>query len=189
MVKIYTLILCLFLSINVCSQIVKQGEQFKNVEIVDEHVVFLKEIPRLKQYTLEESYTSIKKWAKDNYDQDPFVSSVRYDKNSGIIAKSRIELLLPANSKGIREKMVMRYRVNAFLIDTKCILEITDISYLYQNEKGDKLLPKLLRAEDFITNQQIEIIDNLQELRLNTRKSTLYFLNELATGFENQLDN
>lgn len=180
-------IICSFISLSGFAQVVRQGELFVNVSEIQGKIVFLKEIPTKKGISPDASYNTLKDWAKDNYGRDPFISSVRYDnRNKEIIAKSRIELLLPPNASGVREKMIMRYRINSFIFDNKCVLEITDISYLYENTKGDKTLPRVIRAEQFITDKALKTDDNFQELRSNTRKSTLYFLNELTKLFEKQ---
>lgn len=176
-----------FLSISCFSQVIKQGESFSTVPLVQGKVVFLKEVAAKKGFSSEANYNILRDWAKNNYGRDPFISSVRYDsRNREIIAKSRIELLLPANAKGVREKMIMRYRINTFMFDDKCVLEITDISYMYQNTKGDKTLPKVIKGEDFITDAALDLNDELRELRINTRKSTLFFFNELSKDFERQ---
>lgn len=189
MTRLILYIFCSLISISGFSQVVKLGESFSDVPMVQGKVVFLKEIPAKKGFSTDANYNVLKDWAKNNYGRDPFISSVRYDtRNKEIIAKSRIELLLPANTKGVREKMIMRYRVNTFLFEDKCVLEITDISYMYQNTKGDQTLPKIVRAEDFITDKALDINDILTELRSNTRKSTLFFLNELAKDFEKQFN-
>jgi hypothetical protein len=184
----YTIILiCILLPGMAFSQVVKQGEKFTEVPLVEGKVTFLKEIPSRKEVSKELNYAILKEWAIINYGKDPFISSVRHDeKNSEFIAKSRIELLLPANSKGVREKMVMRYRINGFLFQDKCVLEITEISYLYENSKNNTLLPRVIRAEDFITDTAIGTRDNIHEYKENTRKSTLYFLNEVAKDFESR---
>ncbi len=184
----YTIILiCILLPGMAFSQVVKQGEKFTEVPLVEGKVTFLKEIPSRKEVSKESNYAILKEWAIINYGKDPFISSVRHDeKNSEFIAKSRIELLLPANSKGVREKMVMRYRINGFLFQDKCVLEITEISYLYENSKNNTLLPRVIRAEDFITDTAIGTRDNIHEYKENTRKSTLYFLNEVAKDFESK---
>lgn len=180
---------CLF-SITSFAQVIRQGDKFSEVFEVEGKVVFLKEIQVKEGLSVGGNYAILKGWAKENYGKDPFVSSVRYDDdNNEIIAKSRVELLLPASSSGTREKMVMRYRVNAFIFQGKCVLEITELVYLYDNPKNDKLLPKVIRAEDFITNKAISPNDHLSEMRTNTRKSTLFFLNEVAKGLESKFGN
>lgn len=180
-------ITCMLLSIPCFSQVVKQGNKFVEVPVIEGKVTFLKEIPYKKNVSPDANYKIIKDWAIVNYGKDPFVSSVRHDKeNKEFIAKSRIELLLPANSKGVREKMIMRYRINGFIFQDKCVLEVTGISYLYENAKNDKSLSRVIRAEDFITDDAIEINDNVKEFRTNTRKSTLYFLNQIGDDFESK---
>jgi hypothetical protein len=184
MKKYLVLIVFMLLFTASYAQVVKQGQKFEDVAVVNGKVVFLKEIPLKKNFSKDFNFKLLKDWARKNYGKDPFISSVRYDeKNYEIIAKSRIELLLPANSKGVREKMTMRYRVNGFLFQDKCVLEITDISYMYQNTSGEDKLPRVIRAEEFITNTIIDANGDFQELKLNTRKSTLFFINELANEF------
>ncbi|GAB6123984.1 hypothetical protein [Dysgonomonas termitidis] len=185
MKKFIFYIICFIFPILCFSQVVKLGEDFVDVPVIDGKVTFLKEIPSKKNISTDANYKILKEWAIINYGKDPFISSVRHDtKNNEFIAKSRIELLLPANSKGVREKMVMRYRINGFLFQDKCVLEVTDISYLYENQANDKLLPRVIRAEDFITDNAVELNDNIREFRVNTRKSTLYFMNEISKDFE-----
>jgi len=184
MKKYLFFVVCMFCFSMGYAQIVRQGEAFNDVSVVNGKVVFLKEIPLKKGFSKDANYELLKDWAKKNYGKDPFISSVRYDaKNYEIIAKSRIELLLPANSKGVREKMIMRYRVNGFLFQDKCVLEIREITYMYQNNSGEDKLPKVIRAEEFITDEIIDGNGDFQELKLNTRKSTLYFINELSKEF------
>ncbi|MDR3059347.1 MAG: hypothetical protein LBU84_14570 [Prevotella sp.] len=186
MKKILLYITCSLLSITCFSQVVKQGEQFTKVPVLEEKVIFMKEIPLKSGLSAEDNYKLLKEWAGINYGKDPFISSIRYNlDNKEFIAKSRIELLLPANSKGEREKMIMRYRVNGFIFQDKCVLEIIDISYLYENSGKGNLLSRVIRAEDFITDKALEDNNHL-EIKTNTRKSTLYFLNELGANFENK---
>lgn len=183
--KYFLFILGFVLSVNSFSQVAKQGEKFGSVPLIEEKVTFLKEVSLVGSMSADGNYSLLKDWAIENYGKDPFLSSVRHDtKNKEFIAKSRIELLLPPNAKGVREKMVMRYRINGFIFQDKCILEITDISYLYEDSSKNKLLPRIIRAEEFITDSAINIDDEIKEYRENTRKSTLFFLNELGDSFE-----
>ncbi|WP_108822727.1 DUF4468 domain-containing protein [Dysgonomonas sp. Marseille-P4361] len=184
------IILGIILTINTFAQVAKQGEKFNSVPVIEEKVTFLKEVSLVESMSADGNYTLLKDWAIENYGKDPFLSSVRHDtKNKEFIAKSRIELLLPANKKGVREKMVMRYRINGFIFQDRCVLEVTDISYLYENSSKNKLLPRIIRAEDFITDNAINIDDEVKEYRENTRKSTLFFLNELGENFEKHFSN
>lgn len=165
------------------SQITRQNESFERIYLIENRVAFVKEI-QLKDASTQKSYDILVDWAKENYGKDPFISSIRYDADKKeLMAKSRIELILPANPQGIREKMVMRYRIDGFIRDNKCILEITELTYLHENTR-DQRLPRIIRSEEFITDSSIKIGDDLQYLRINTKKSTLYFLNELTKDLE-----
>lgn len=187
MKKILFYILLSILPLSGFSQVVKLGEPFTTVPVINNEVTFLKEIPFKSGFSADATYKLLQEWGKDNYGRDPFISSIRYDaRNKSFIAKSRIELLLPANSKGVREKMIMRYRVDGFIYEDKCVLEISDISYLYENSKNNKLMPRIQKAETFITDQAIDDGGELKEYMINTRKSTLYFLNQLGDSFEAQ---
>lgn len=186
MKKISLYIICSLISINGFAQVTKQGEKFETIPVVEDKVIFIKEIPLKYELSAEDNYKQLRDWAAANYGKDPFVSSIKYNfNNKEFVAKSKVELLLPANSKGEREKMIMRYRINGFIFRTKCVLEITDISYLYENSGKGNLLSRIIRAEDFITDKALED-DTFLEIKTNTRKSTLYFLNELGANFENK---
>lgn len=185
MKRVLLCIVCSMFYIASFAQIVKLGERFTKVPVVEDKVTFLKEIPGKKGLSIEENYKLLKDWAVPHYARDPFISSIRYDlKNHEFIAKSKIELLLPVNSQGVREKMIMRYRINGFIFQDKCVLEVTEISYLYENAKKNTLLSRVMKAEEFITDDAILVRDELQEFRANTRKSTLYFLDELTKDLE-----
>ncbi|WP_221412177.1 DUF4468 domain-containing protein [Dysgonomonas sp. 25] len=177
----------LFLAANLPAQIVRLHEDAMSVPVVDSKVVFIKEIPTPKGNSRDDNFTMLKNWAVKNYGKDPFISSVRVDTRAReIIARSRIELLLPADSDGVREQFVMRYRVNGYVYESRCVLEITDISFLYQGtkESNSRSLPKVIRAETFITDDAVNKGGNLKEVRTNARKSTLYFINELFKEYE-----
>lgn len=184
--KLLLIVISILFSLSGHAQIVRKGELFTKVDEVGGKVVFIKEIPIKSNKTLNDNYQRLKEWAKENYARDPFISSIRHDsKNHEFVAKSKIELLLPQNSKGIREKMIMRYRVNGFIIDGKCVLEITDISYLHESSKQSEVkLPRIIKAEVFITDKAIAIKDEFSEIRENTRKSTIFFINQLTQNFE-----
>lgn len=168
----------------VCSaQIVKDGQSISDVTTFEGKVVFLKEL-KLNNPNAEQSYLLLKEWARENFSKDPFVSSVRYDaKNKEIIAKSRIELVLPPNSKGVRETIIMRYRVNGFIFQNKCVLEVKDITYMYNSSK-EKNAQKIFKAEEMITDSALKEQGTLMELKANTKKGTIYFLNELVLGLK-----
>ncbi len=185
MKRVLFLIIGTILTTSVFAQIVRQNEQFKTVSVINNKVIFIKEVA-VNKTDKEKNYSILKEWGRENYGKDPFISSIRYDnRKKEILANSRVELILPVNSSGLREKMVMRFRVNGFLSEDKCVIEIEDISFLSGNS-GNKNLPRVIRAEEFITNEKLAIEDDLAELRLNTKRSVLYFLNTLGKDFEKQ---
>jgi hypothetical protein len=162
-------------------------EPFKNVPLENGKVVFRREL-KLNSANEEANFEALRVWARDNYGKDPFISSVRYDrKNMLITAKSRIELLLPLNSKNIREKIVMRYRIDVNLVGKQCTVVFREISFLYENPMKTTILPKISKAEAIISDQAITIQDEREELRANIRKSTLYFINQTCHELYSEL--
>lgn len=177
----------IFFTVGLSAQSVQLYEDFKRVSLTEGKVAFIKEIPVPEGTSRDDNFTVLKDWAVENYGKDPFISSVRVDPRSReIIAKSRIELVLPEDSQNTRERFVMRYRVNGYIYENRCVLEFTEISFLYQGVKEDraKSLPKVIRAETFITDDAVAGNDGLKEIRTNTRKSTLYFVNQMAKDLE-----
>lgn len=178
-------VFCGFLSLS--GQITRLNEEIVNVPVIEGKVAFLREIPSPKNTSRAVAFQMLRDWAVENYGKDPFISSVRIDsKNNEVLAISRIELVLPADSHGIQEKFVMRYRLNGYVFDDRCVLEVTDMTFMYQKMKGQtvKNLPKSVKAENMITDSAINQKDDLIEIRKNTRKSTLQFINQLAKNFE-----
>lgn len=188
MQKIITIFILLYISIGLSAQISGLKEDVKTISLVEGKVAFIRELPLPSDDSKEQAFEKIKNWTTENYGKDPFLSSIMVDKKDlEVIAKSRIELLLPVDSKGVRERFVMRYRINCYVIEGKCILELIDIALLYQTNKGDaksNKIPRIVRAENFISDQVINIDDELSEVRLNTKKSMLYFVNQLFKNFE-----
>lgn len=190
MKRIYIIFLLLVALLSGASaQVIGLNEEVVAVPLIENKVAFVKELSIKPGKTKGEAYEMMSLWANNSYGRDPFISSVRFDKEKAeIVAKSRIELLLPTDSKGIREKFVMRYRLNSYITaENKCVLEVVDLSLLYQGSKTNpktKILPRLIKAEDFITDEALAIDDDLSEIRLNARKSTLYFINQLFKNYE-----
>lgn len=174
-ITVYLFILfSLLLSSNSFAQELLQNDKFRYAPLFGDQVVLIKEIP-LKSPDMEKNYYFIKEWGKERYSSDPLVSNIRYDNsNREIIIKSKIELLLPENKNQIREKVTMTYRLNAFVLNDKCIFEVKGISYKINHVK------KSLLAENTITKYALAKQDPQQELRNNIQLSTLYFFNELA---------
>ena len=171
------MIIAICSSLNGYSQNIIQNDKFISVTTFQDKVVFLKEIP-LTNRNMDYNYFLLKEWGKKNYSDNITLSTIRYNnKNQEIIVRSRVELILPENSENERENLLMIYRLNAFILNNKCIIEVKDITY----NSPERTTMRSFKAEDIITNSAIAKDDDMKEFRINTQKSTLYFLNELAT--------
>lgn len=176
MKKIYfTLILSFFL-LSVNGQSV-----FSDVTVVNGKVVFQQFVHIDQGLSIDQRYSLLYKWGKDNYTGNPLLSGIRFDdKNKSITVSSKIELLLPQNSNGVREKVVMNYRFDASVTNAGLSLVVRDINYQNSQSKGSSIFPKTFTAEDTITPSAISSSPQSEkEFRVNTQRSTLYFLNEL----------
>lgn len=173
---------CLF------SQITKSNEWFEKVNTFDGKVVFVKEVkPQFDN--LEKNYKLLKEWGRANFAKDPFNSSINYDdKNYKITARSRIQLLFPENVKGVKESIIMKYRLDAFFTNNLCVVEITGISFINDAKANGNTLPQKINAEDLITDIALLREDTNKETRINARKSTLFFLNDLLNSLQNVLN-
>lgn len=188
MKKLFILLSLIILPLLSYSQIVKSDEVFENVYTFDGKVVFIKQI-QPGSSNLDKNYFALKEWARINFAKDPFNSSVDYnDKSKKITAQSRIELLLPENEKGVREKIIMKYRLNGFFDGDLCIVEISNISFINDSKANVNTLQQKIKAEDLITDQAILINDTNKETRTNVRKNALYFFNDLVNSLQNVLN-
>lgn len=181
---IYTLLIALAISVSYAQDIA--ADEPAAISMRQGKVVLEKQLDL--SIDDKSAYEILRLWAKDNYGRDPFISSVRYD-NQGkfITAKSRIELLLPPDSKNVREKIVMRYRIDASVANRKCVVTVKDIAYLYENPLKPDFLPKVSKAEELITDQALSLKDSQSELRANVRKSTLYFITQACMELDLRL--
>lgn len=187
MKKLALILLTLLTPVCLFSQITKPNEWFEKVETFNGKVVFVKEIePQFNN--LEKNYKVLKEWGRANFAKDPFNSSINYDdKNHKITARSRIELLFPENAKGVKEAVIMKYRLDAFFTNNLCIVEITSISFINDSKANGNTLPQKIKAEDFITDAALLLEDTNKATRINARKSTLFFLNDLLNSLQNVL--
>ncbi|GAB6011868.1 DUF4468 domain-containing protein [Viscerimonas tarda] len=178
-----------FFPVMAFAQIVKTDEIFTDVYTFDGKVAFLKEI-QVGDIPRDKSYLDLKRWFRQNYSGDPFNSSIDFSrKKYSAHAVSRIELLLPENSEGISRKVIMKYTFNAFLMNGLCVVEVSNISYLNNPKVNKNTLPDKVKAEDMISDSALSVADANNEIRQNTRKSTLFFLNELSLSLEKALNN
>ncbi len=161
---------------------------FSGVPEVNGKVVFQQFIHTHQGLSEDQSYSLLYKWGKDNYAGNPLLSGIRFnEKERSITVSSKVELLLPENSEGVREKTMMNYRFDATITNAGCVLMIRDITYQNVQEKGRSFFPKTSSAEDMITDSAINSNSSDNELNTNLRKGTLYFLNELYNDLKNEL--
>lgn len=189
LLKSNILLLCtLFCSIfSLSAQEVIQENQFSYAPVFNNQVVLIREMPLNNSSTVV-NYKNLKEWAKINYGSDLFGSSVKNDKrNSETMIKSKIELLLPPNSEGVDDKIVMNYRLNIFLIKNKCVFEIKNITYNYKNTT-DGLVKKNFEAIEMISEDALSQNDKWRELRILTQKATFQYFNTLADDLASHLN-
>lgn len=160
---------------------VKAQSVFTTVPVVNGKVVFQQFIHIDQGLTADQRYALLYKWGKDNYAGNPLLSGIRFDdKAKSITVGSKIELLLPQDSNGVREKVVMNYRFDATITNAGCILVVRDITYQNDQSPKSSLFPKTFTAEETITSTAISAVSGLdKEFKTNTQKSTLFYLNEL----------
>ena len=160
---------------------------FSTVPEVNGKVVFQQFIHTEQGLSEDQSYSLLYKWGKDNYAGNPLLSGIRFnEKEKSITVSSKVELLLPEDSDGVRQKRMMNYRFDASITNAGCVLIIRDITY-QSVEKSNSLFPKLASAEDLITDSSINSSSSDKEFKSNLRKGTLYFLNELYNDLKKVL--
>lgn len=165
----------------------KMENVFTSVPEVNGKVVFQQFIHTHDGLSEDQNYAILYKWGKDNYAGNPLLSGIRFnEKDKSITVSSKVELLLPENRSGVREKMLMNYRFDANITNAGCILVIRDITYQNVEEKGRNFFPKSTSAEEMITDNAVSSRSDNQELKENLRKGTLYFLNELYNDLKNE---
>lgn len=159
----------------------KAQSVFTAAPVVNGKVVFQQFIHADSGLTVDQRYSLLYKWGRDNYSGNPLLSGIRFDdKGKSITVSSKVELLLPQNSDGVREKLIMNYRFDATITNAGCALVIRDITYQNPLAKGSSLFPKTFSAEETITAESISSASGAdKEFKINTQKGSLYFLNEL----------
>ena len=175
--KVYTLLAAIFLLSQVSGQSV-----FTSVPVVNGKVVFQQFIHIEQDLSADQRYSILYKWGKDNYTGNPLLAGIRFDENNkSITVSSKVELLLPQNNAGVREKLIMNYRFDASITNAGCMLIVRDITYQNPLVKGSSLFPKTFSAEETITSEAISSSASAadKEFKMNVQKGSLYFLNEL----------
>ena len=186
MKKILFIIGLVFVIVGANAQTQKENV-FSSVPEVNGKVVFQQFI-HTHGLSEDQSYSLLYKWGKDNYAGNPLLSGIRFnEKEKNVTVSSKVELLLPENSEGVREKMMMNYRFDANITNAGCVLVVRDVTYQTVKEMGKSFFPKSNAAEDMITDSAINSTSSDQELKTNLRKGTLYFLNELYNDLKKEL--
>ncbi len=175
--NIFTLCALLFVF-----SVVKAQSVFTSVPVVNGKVVFQQFIHIDEGLSDDQRYALLYKWGKDNYAGNPLLSGIRFDeKGKSITVGSKVELILPENNAGVREKMLMNYRFDATLTNGGLMLVVRDITYQNTQKGGTAFFPKAYSAEEMIADSAINSSANAsdKEIRTNLRKSTLYYLDNL----------
>lgn len=176
-------ILLLFCFVSAFSQVYKQGQLFRNVNLINGQVAFVKEIT-IPENMKTDAYFTLRSWGKSNYAKDPFTSSIAYsEKSKEIIATSKIDFVLPDTENQKGEKVTMSYKLNAYIDPNNCVVEISDIKFSLSNAKKYEVA-KTLSAENFVSNDALRINDALQSIRQDTKKYMLNYFNDLCINLE-----
>lgn len=154
---------------------------FTTVSVVNGKVVFEQFLLADQTGNANQRYAKLQNWTKKTFTGNPLLSGIRYDdKAQSITVSSKAELLLPANSAGVQEKMIMSYRFDATITNAGCLLVVRDITYQPAKKDSGSFFPKIYPAEETITDQAVAANGGERELRTNLRKETLLLLNKLT---------
>jgi hypothetical protein len=165
-----------------------QKGRLKKIPIYNNKVVLIAEIPLKKIYSESQNYNKLKKWVKETYTTDIIHTSINYDNaEERVSIKSKVELLLPLlNTRNEGTKSVMSYELNTIILHGKCVFEVSNISYKIQ--KATPEIKNRISAREFITASALDIQDDYTQVRNETQKGTLYFLNNLIESLEVSLN-
>ncbi|MDD4777137.1 MAG: DUF4468 domain-containing protein [Fermentimonas sp.] len=174
---ILTISLLAAITINLIGQ---NDAGFNSVPVVNGKVVFEQFIVTNPNQTADQNYVQLQKWVKSKYNVSPLLSGIRFDDKANFVTvSSGTKLIMPANSAGVRDEMIMNYRFDVSVTGGGCMLVIRDITYQNAKKEGDSFFPKKLSAEQTITDQSINTPGPEGELRTNLRKASLDFFNGL----------
>jgi hypothetical protein len=177
--KKYILILSLLI-VSLFSMEGQTDARFSTVPVVNGKVVFEQFILADQGQTADQKYALLQKWGKNTFTGNPLLSGIRFDdKARTVTVSSKAELKLPANKAGVSEKIMMNYRFDASVTHAGCMLVVRDITYQTEQTGGSSFFPKVYTAEQMITDQAVSAASEESELRNNTRKETITFLNNL----------
>jgi hypothetical protein len=156
------------------SRVAGQGDAgFVAVPVVNGKVVFEQFIFADQSLSANQKYTALQKWVKGKYAGSPSVLGLRFDdKSQSATVSAKTELA------GVPGKTVMNYRFDLSVSNAGCVLVVRDITYQRAPVQG--ALPKVITAEQTITDQAVAAPGEEGQTRSNIRKATLSFLNSLC---------
>lgn len=147
---------------------------FSTVPVVNGKVVFEQFILTDQELSASQKYATLQKWVRDKYSGSPMVSGIRFDdKNQSATVSAKTELA------GVSEKTIMNYRFDLSVVSAGCVLVVRDITYQSTPSQGASSFPKVITAEQTITDQAVAAPGEEGQIRGNTRKATLLFVNNL----------
>lgn len=147
---------------------------FSNVPVVNGKVVFEQFILTDQGLSASQKYAALQKWVKDKYNGNPLVSGIRFDdKNQSATVSAKVEL------PGVPDKTVMNYRFDLSVANAGCVLVVRDLTYQDAPKQGTSSFPKVVTAEQTITDQAVSAPGEEGQTRGNIRKATLSFVNGL----------
>lgn len=181
---ILTICILVAITINLSGQ---NDKGFNSVPIVNGKVIFEQFVITNPSQTPDQNYSQLQKWVKSKYNGNPFLSGIRFDEKSNFVTvSSGTNLMLPANSAGVREEMTMNYRFDVSITGAGCMLVIRDITFQSAKKDGESFFPKKITAEQTITDQSVNSPGLEGELRSNLRKASLDFFNGLYSELNSQ---
>jgi hypothetical protein len=159
-----------------------------SVPVVNGKVVFEQFLPAEQTDNASQRYIKLQDWAKKTFTGNPLLLGIRFDdKAQSVTVSSKAEILLPANTSGGQEKMIMSYRFDATITNAGCLLVVRDITYQPAKKDSGSFFPKIYPAEETITDQAVATSSNEREMRVNLRKETLRLVNKLNSDLSQAL--
>ncbi|MBF6629161.1 MAG: hypothetical protein ITG04_11745 [Proteiniphilum sp.] len=153
---------------------------FTTVPVVNGKVVFEQYILADQGVGTDQKYALLQKWGKQKFTGNPMLSGIRFDdKTRSVTVSTRDELILPENSVGVNEKIIMSYRFDASITNAGCMLVVRDITYQITQKDAASFFPKVYTAEQTITDQAANATGEEGIRRNAIRNETLSVLNNL----------
>ena len=103
-------ILSIILLVAIAIKLSGQNDKgFNSVPIVNGKVVFEQFIMTNPSQTPEQNYAQLQNLVKTKYNGNPLLSGIRFDEKTNFVTvSSGTNLILPENSAGVKEEMIMK---------------------------------------------------------------------------------